>query len=277
VIRVGLVQMRCEKGALAENLALTAHYIAEAGQRRVDILAFPEMSLTGYADPTRYPAAMLSLDGPEVARFLEVTRPFPGMVLAGLIEANPGGKPFITQIAAQRGELVGFYRKITIEDEEVEWFAAGQEVPLFYYGALPFGVAICADISNGALFAQCSRQGARIIFELAAPGLYGEQATRDWLEGYQWWEGECQNYLARYAREHGVWIMVATQAGRTRDEDFPGGGYVFAPGGERVFATADQTPGAVFLAIDLETDTLLEAVVETALPPLPGDSLNQAC
>ena len=37
--------------------------------------------------------------------------------------------------------------------------------------------------------------------------------------------------LGRYARDDGVHIAVATQAGRTVDEDFPGGGYLFAPDG----------------------------------------------
>ena len=165
---------------------------------------------------------------------------------------------------ARRGRLVGFYRKVTIPDDEVAWFAPGpqagqsQRVPLFQHGPLPFSIAICADIGNPAVFAQGSRQGARVIFEVAAPGLYGQQETRNWQSGYRWWEGECQKYLSRYAREYGVWVMVATQAGRTRDEDFPGGGYVFAAGGERVFATADGSPGVVFLEADLETGAILE-------------------
>ena len=46
---------------------------------------------------------------------------------------------------------------------------------------------------------------------------------------------------------------MATQAGRTVDEDFPGGGYVFAPNGERAYATADGSPGAAYLGLDLET------------------------
>jgi predicted amidohydrolase len=258
VIRVGLVQMRCEKGALNENLERTAHYLAEASRRRIDILAFPEMSLTGYADPTRYPEAVLTLAGPEVAQFLGVTQAFSGTVLAGLIEANPAGKLFITQIAARRGELVGFYRKITIEDEEVAWFSAGQSVPIFRHESLPFGLAICADIGNREVFAGGSRQGAQIIFELAAPGLYGDQETRDWLSGYRWWEDECRHYLSAYARDYHVWIVVATQAGRTRDEDFPGGGYVFAPGGERVFATDNGQPGVAFLQLNLETGAVVE-------------------
>ncbi len=237
---------------MGENLETMARYLDEATARGVEIVGFPEMCLTGYAVPTKFPEAVIDLGGPEVRDLLKLTERTPVTVLAGLIEANPSGKPFITQIVVRRGSLQGSYRKTTIVDEEVEWFAPGQDVPVFQYGDLTFGIAICADVANEAVFAACARQGAKIVFELAAPGLYGEQATRNWQAGYAWWEGECRTYLSRYAQEYGLWIAVATQAGRTADEDFPGGGYVFAPTGERLYATADHQPGAVYLELDLE-------------------------
>jgi predicted amidohydrolase len=257
-LKVGLIQMRCEKAALKQNLRRHADYIAEAAERGVDIIGFPEMSITGYADPTRFPEAIIRLDGPEVGQLVEMTKRRRLTVLAGLIEENPVGKPYITQIAARDGRLLGHYRKRTIEDDEVDWFAAGDEVPVFTHGAVAFGLAICADIGNESVFADCARQGAEIVFELAAPGLYGEQTTRDWRAGYEWWEGECLGHLSQYAKTYGLWIAVATQAGRTVDEDFPGGGYVFVPDGRRVYATADWQPGAVYLALDLATAEVME-------------------
>jgi hypothetical protein len=86
-----------------------------------------------------------------------------------------------------------------------------------------------------------------VVFEIAAPGLYGQQATRDWRSGYEWWRGECHKYLAGYARDFGLWIAVATQAGRTVDEDFPGGGYLFQPDGRCVYETADWSEGLAFV------------------------------
>lgn len=62
--------MRCEKGATAENLEQIAFYLREAASRGVDILGFPEMSLSGYADPHRYPEAVLRVDGLEVGQLL---------------------------------------------------------------------------------------------------------------------------------------------------------------------------------------------------------------
>jgi predicted amidohydrolase len=249
--------MRCEKGALAANLSAIAAYYEAAVAEGAEIVAFPEMSYTGYVDPTRYPAAALRLDGPEVADLVALTRARPATLIAGLIEATPGdgpaagGKPFITQVVARDGALLGFYRKLTIEAEEAAWFAPGAGVPVFRHGSLTFGVASCADIGKPSVFAACAAGGAQIVFQLAAPGLYGEQATRDWQSGFEWWRGECRTHLSQYAREHGLWIAVATQAGRTVDEDFPGGGYLFAPDGSCTFETADWSEGAAYVDVDV--------------------------
>ena len=251
-VRAGLVQMRCEKGAIAANLDAISHTLAAAAARSTDILGFPEMSITGYVDPARYSEAILRLDGPEISRLLEITRGLPTTLLAGLVEANPQGKPFVAQIAVRDGSLLGHYRKLTIEEEEADWFSPGDEVPVFTHGDLTFGIAICADLGNREVFAECARQGARIVFELAAPGLYGEQATRDWRSGFEWWQGECQTHLSQHARDFGLWIAVATQAGRTIDEDFPGGGYLFAPDGRCLHATPNWSPGPIYLELEFE-------------------------
>jgi len=271
MLRIALVQQFCEKAAIQHNLVSLSHWLTAAAAHQVDIAAFPEMNITGYADPTRYPEAVLRLDGPQMADFLRRTAAFPGTVLAGFIEENPGKKPFITQVAARQGELTGVYRKLTIKDEETLWFSPGENVPVFRHAGLTFGISICADIGNPIVFAECSRQGARVVFEVAAPGLYGEQAGRNWHSGYAWWEGECRTLLSEYARRHALWIGAATQAGRTRDEDFPGGGYLFAPGGERVFATRDWSPGAVFIEIELSTATS-RVLAQTSQAPTPGSA-----
>ncbi len=256
MLNIGLIQMRCEKGAIDENLAMMAEYLAEADRREVELIGFPEMCITGYADPHKFPQAVIRLDGREVAAFLALTRKHPALtVLAGLIEENGAEKPFITHIAARDGQLLGSYRKLTIKDDEARWFTPGGPVPVFQQGELTYGISICADIGNALVFSECARQGAQLIFELAAPGLYGEMATRNWQSGFNWWRGECHRLLGGYARQHNLWIAAATQAGRTVDEDFPGGAYLFAPGGECLYDTNDWSPGAVFLELDLEQGT----------------------
>lgn len=258
--KIGLVQMRCEKADIADNLQSISDYIDKADARGIDILAFPEASLTGYIDidPSKYPGAIIRLDGTEIDAVCRMTERRHMTALVGFIEENPGGKPFLTQVAICNGQLIGSYRKKTIKDEDADWFIPGETVPVFTHSNLRFGMAICSDIGNEQVFAECARQGAQIVFLLAAPGLYGDQATRNWRSGFEWWDGECRKYLEVYARKYGIWIAVATQAGRTVNEDFPGGGYVFTPDGQCAYATPDWLPGAVYLALDLKNGQIEE-------------------
>jgi predicted amidohydrolase len=257
-LKIGLVQMFCEKANITRNLENHSERIDEAERKGIDILVFPEASITGYIDRGGHPEAIIRRDGPEIEELRKKTSGRKVTVLAGFIEANPGGKPFVTQVAIQDSRITGYFRKMTIVDDDVEWFTPGDATPVSTFGGLKYGIAICSDICNEAVFAGYARQGAGIVFECAAPGLYGEQATRDWKSGYEWWEGVCREYLSRYARKYGLWITVATQSGRTIDEDFPGGGYVFSPDGERVYATGDWQPGVACLELNLQNGQVKE-------------------
>src|SRR5713226_3279464 len=158
-VRVGLVQMHCEKGAIDDNLASIHSYLEAGMGQGVDIMCFPEMSITGYIDPTRHIEAILHLDGPEVARFVKMTKAIPIIAIAGLVEVNPQGKPFITQIVAHSGKLLGVYRKKTIVDDEALWFAPGSTIEVFQHPKVEFGVTICADINTPELFSENARLG----------------------------------------------------------------------------------------------------------------------
>jgi predicted amidohydrolase len=249
-MRLALMQLHCPKGEVERNLAAHAAHIEEARTRDVDVLCFPEMSLTGYLDPARWPEAVLTLDAPAVRGLIGLTAGDEMVVLAGLVERNPGGKPFITQIAARDGEMIGVYRKITVIEDEEPWFSPGPgEIAVLPHERGGIGLAICADINNPAVFARLAAGGAGIVFEAAAPGLYGARETRDWRSGWQWWRGECHEKLGGYAREHGIVIAVATQAGRTVDEDFPGGGYLFSPDGRCLAESDDWSPGVLYAEV----------------------------
>src|SRR5262249_33965026 len=256
-LTLALAQMRCEKADPDANLSATASLLAEAAAQRADILCLPEASLSGYVDPVRYPQAAIRLDGAEVTRLLALTRGHPVTLVAGLVEANPDGPPYLTQFVAREGRLLGIYRKRTIPAEEAQLYPPGPAggaaaTPLFTHAGVPYGLAICADIDNATVFADAARAGARLVFECAAPGLYGAQETRDWRVGYEWWRGECHEKLAVYAREHGLIIAVATQAGRTRDEDFPGGGYLFGADGTCLAESDDWHAGLLVARVTLD-------------------------
>lgn len=259
VLKIALIQMHSEKGAIADNLKAISGFIIEADKRGIDIIGLPEASITGYHDPTKYPQAIISTDGPEVDALLKMTEGKKPTVLAGLIEKNPAGNPFLTHIVARDGKVTGLYRKRRLGGPpDTDRFSRGRKTIAFPYKNLKYGITICADIAGENIFTDYARQGAQIVFELAAPGLNGEQATRNWESGYKWWEGVCRKRFEKYAKKYGIWIAIATAAGRTVDEDFPGGGYVFAPDGRRVYATKDWNSCEVYLEIDLKNGRVTE-------------------
>ncbi|WP_019535792.1 carbon-nitrogen hydrolase family protein [Paenibacillus ginsengihumi] len=247
-IGIAMVQMRCDKTEIDRNLQSMQEYIEAARANGADFVCFPEMNITGYMDPAKHPHAALSRDHEAIRQVVEWSGRYAVCVIAGFAESNPAGKPHITQMAAHHGELLGFYRKRTIPADEADSFVAGDSDagPVFNVEGLSFGLSICADIDDPQIFRSYARQGATIVFESAAPGLYGEQATRDWASGFAWWRGECMTKLRKYAAENSLYIAVATQAGRTIDEDFPGGGYLFDPQGRCIAETGDWSEGILY-------------------------------
>jgi len=241
--------MFCPKGEIRKNLDVTKKYIQES--ENVDFICFPEMNITGYINETDYPDSLLSLNSPEVEEFVKMTEKSDITAIAGIAEKNPDGKPFITQIISYKGELFGYYRKTNISEDEKGLYTGGSEISVFNHPKINFGVSICADIEKKEIFKKYADQKSDIVFESAAPGLYGSQETRNWQRGYNWWKKECQTKLAGYARDYKIHIAVSTQAGRTVNEDFPGGGYVFDPEGKMIFSTSDWKKGVLYADLKL--------------------------
>ncbi len=253
-MRVALAQICCEKGDWGSNLAQAERLMSEASAAGCDVIVFPEMGLSGYCHPEWYPEAVQSLASPLVQRFVEATVRYGIAASGGFIETNPDGKPFITQLLAQNGHVVGVYRKVNVVEEEAELFSPGGATPSFVLslqgGGLQCALAVCADSDRPDLFRAFAEKGARVVFHSSAPGLYGRRTDKaSWHAGYEWYKSHLAERLPHYARDNKLFIAVATQTGVTADEDFPGGSFVFAPNGSCIAST--DGPGETLLVCDL--------------------------
>ena len=210
-----------------------------------DLVCFPEMSVTGFVEPQKQAHGVLGWDDPQLTPLLELSKRSHMTLVVGIAELNPGNKPFISRGVIRHGELLGVYRKIDIHEDEVDDFSPGVAPLTLRLGDVDIGIAICADIDSERLFQVYAQSGAKVVLLPSAPGLYGAQETRNWETGYAWWRDKCRAQLGEYARKYGLHIAVATQAGRTFDEDLPGGGYVFDDQGRTVAETADWSEGVL--------------------------------
>ena len=248
-VRCQLAAIRCEKGDVAANLAAHLELVADAAAAGCQLALFPEMSLTGSANPAANPERLIPLDHPAIAKLAEASGPSGVGVCFGVAERAPNGQPYITQVFAASGRVAGVQRKRHLGEDE-EAYTAAAESAVFEHAGMRFGIAICAESRVDAPFDTAAAAGARLVLFPAAPGLYGRRTDEaSWRSGFAWWEESSLGDASRHAQRLGLWIALAGQAGSTADEDFPGLAALVRPDGSVAARLPDWRPGV--LTVDL--------------------------
>jgi hypothetical protein len=131
---------------------------------------------------------------------------------------------------------------------------------VFQLGAARFGVALCAEGEVDFPWTEAVAGGSAVVFFCAAPGLDGRRTDeRGWREGHAWWVASGLGDAVRHARRLAVPVAVATQAGSTEDEDFPGLAALVSRAGE-VARLPDWRPGS--LVVEVDADVTVQPVRE---------------
>ena len=110
-IKVGLAQIDSRLGDLDHNLAHHLEWIERARAERVDLLLFPELSLTGYRLLHLTPRVSIQpASSPLVAR-LRAAAPEMSVVV-GCVEEDERGFLFNSALLLQGGEIAHTHRKL---------------------------------------------------------------------------------------------------------------------------------------------------------------------
>jgi predicted amidohydrolase len=253
-LRLMLASIRCEKGDLEGNLATHRDVLRQAADAQCHLAVFPEMSLSGSVDPRTNPEDVIRLDSDGVRSLVESTQELSVAAVFGISERADSGACHITQIYASHGELIGTYRK-RYPGEGEEAYTPGARREIFRWGALRFGIAICAENEVDYPFDGAVADGAEIIFFCAAPGLTGRRTDEDgWRTGHEWWEAHGLAEVRRHASRTETWTALVTQAGSTVDEDFPGLAALVSPSGEVVRRLPDWRAGSLVVDVPLRVE-----------------------
>ncbi len=250
-MRALLGAIRCGKGDVEGNLASHLRLLDSAAATGCDLALFPEMSLTGSVDPAARPERLARLDHPAVTALADASGETGVAVCFGIAERSPAGIPYITQIVAAGGQVVGVQRKRHLGTGE-EAFTAATWSQLFTLAGTRFGIAICAEAGFDMPFDTAASGGAGLMLFPAAPGLYGRRDSEaSWQSGFSWWESCALGDARRHARRLGLWVALAGQAGSTVDEDFPGLAALVSPDGTVTARLPDWREGLLTVDIPL--------------------------
>ncbi|MFL6204339.1 MAG: carbon-nitrogen hydrolase family protein [Acidimicrobiales bacterium] len=243
-MRLLLAAITCEKGDLAGNLARHLDVVEEAAEAGCQLAVLPEMSLTGSVDQVEHPEHALALDDLAITELAAAAQAAGVEAVVGIGERR-GDDLYISQLHLAHGTIAGVQRKRRLGEGE-EGFATSQHTQRFVSSGVPFGVVICAESHVDRTWAASTSEEERLVCFCSAPGLH-ERCTSEegWRRGFDWW-GTAGLADARHQAERlGVWVAMATQAGSTVDEDFPGVAALIDPRGEIVGRLPDWRPGAL--------------------------------
>ena len=249
-MRLLLAATTCEKGDVDGNLLRHLEALHEAADTGCELAVFPEMSLTGSVNQIEHPEHAVAPDHPAV-RHLAAAAGGMGVDAVIGIGERAGRDLYISQLHLHDGEVAGVQRKRHLGEGE-EGFATSERAERFALDEVPFGVIICAESLVDFTWDGSTAEGERLVCFCSAPGL-DERCTDEatWRSGFDWWETAGLADARREAKRLGVWVAMATQAGSTADEDFPGIAALIDPDGEIVDRLPDWRPGTLVVEVPL--------------------------
>ena len=250
-VRVAAAQITSVVGQWADNVETHRKYIHRAAEAGAQIICFPELSLSGYPTGDQIPRDLAQpLTGEVVQAMVDLSAETGVIVLAGLLELDPSGVVYNTQVVASPSGTISGYRKTHVPTSEIGRFYHGDDLPVFRLPQITFGIQICYDSHFPEASTIQALRGAEVIFlphaSVGGPTTETHRAKRErWLR-----------YMAARAYDNSLYVVVVNQVGHNGMTEFPGGTMALDPWGA-VVAEA-QAMVEDILVVDLSATTFKE-------------------
>lgn len=222
LLEVGVAQIATVAGDLSATFDKHLAMIEEARMAGVDVLLFPELSLTGHAGGEAALDLARERLHPMVAALAEAAGDM--YTSFGMIEEGPAAQFYNTVITVQGGEVVFVHRKINLATygrlEEGKHYARGRYVETcLLERAGPSwraGLLICADLWNPSLVQLAAAHGATILLAPISSAIEAVDAKFDNPRGWML-------ALGFYAMVYGMPVVMCNRVGSEDGLSFWGG------------------------------------------------------
>jgi predicted amidohydrolase len=176
VMRIWLIQMEPKLKDKGENISKMHSYLDHAVKEKVNLIAFPELALTGYTCRKDFFDLAEPIPGPSTKEIMEKAAKENIYVVFGMPELGDGYIYNSAPLFGPKG-LVGVYRKIYLPNhigargvtyEEQMFFRPGNKLVAFETDFGTIGIEICYDIWFPEIARAYALCGAWFILNIAA-------------------------------------------------------------------------------------------------------------
>lgn len=250
-IRFGIAQMNPTVGDFAGNLERILAFMKQAGEKRCDLLVFPELAVCGYPVwDLAIKKSFIDANLRSLKKIMQASRRFKGSVVVGYVDEGPKGfeksRNALAWIEKGRVRFKQYKTLLPNYDVFLEeiFFEPGHDHPVLSWKGLMAGTAICEDLWDERYPRKplqiLAKKGAQLAVVInASPYHRRVPYVRDEL-------------LKRQTRSHHLSILYVNQIGGQDDLVFDGrsffadkkGHILFrAPAFEEGLFTYDWNPG----------------------------------
>ena len=248
-LRLALGQFNPTVGDIPGNTARIIELIDEARASHADLVAFPELAVTGYPpEDLLFKPSFLSDNNAAVQRIAAAARGIAVIVGCPALPSNHAGDDIANAAAIiNDGRILDWYRKMYLPNygvfDEDRYFRKGDLCPVYVINGCPVGINICEDIwyPVGPIVVQRDA-GAEVIVNInASPFHAGKAAQRERM-------------IATRAADNGVFVAYLNTVGGQDELIFDGASIVCAPDGS-VIARGPSFEDRLIVA-DLDVDSV---------------------
>lgn len=248
--RLALAQINCTVGDLTGNVKKIKQYIQRAKTYQADLVAFPELAVTGYPPEDLLLKSLFIEDNLKALN--QIVKATTGVTaVVGFVGKN--SDIYNAAAVIHERKLVGVYHKKHLPNygvfDEYRYFKEGREYPVFLIRGARVGLNICEDIwyPEGPAWYQAAYGGAELIINInASPYHIGKWKTREKM-------------LSTRAFDNELYVAYLNLVGGQDELVFDGHSMVFDPSGNLI-ASGKQFQED-FIVVDLD----LEAALKTRL------------
>ncbi len=269
-IRIAAAQLNRVVGDLDGNAARILETYERAERAGADLVAFPELAITGYPpeDLLLRPAFVEAAN-----EALEKVAARTGRAAAVIGFPHPERDLYNAAAVCAGGRVLGVYHKHLLPNyavfDESRYFAASTvDGPLFVVAGVRVGVSICEDAwsPNGPIITQAAA-GAELVVNINASPYYAGRLR------------ERETMLATRAADAGVPLVYVNLVGGQDELVFDGASMVFDEEGGLVARTKQFEEDLLVVDVDVRPAfrrRLLDPRGHLSAPPLPEVEVSEA-